>query len=444
MTLELAGRRYLVVGAGSTGRAVARFLARRGVHVCIVDRNAAALVWDDRPEGVRVVDEAKVDDVASYDVVVPSPGVARDHVILTQARAAGVPVLSEIELASRALACPMLAITGTNGKSTTTVLLGEMFRCAGERVFVGGNLGTPLISACDDGVDYTAAVVEVSSFQLEWVSTFRPHVAVLLNLTPDHQDRYPDPEDYGRAKAALLRMQGKEDFAVLNRDDAWVWEQRQRTRATVISFGAEPVEFGGYVDDGALVVRAAGGITRRFDLAEARLRGAHNVENMLAAVTAATVWGLPEAAIRQALATTEGLPHRLQWVRRHAGVDYYDDSKGTNVGAVAKSLATFSRGVILLAGGYDKGGDFESLAPLLRERARLVIAFGKAGATVERALAGVVPVERVEHLADAVPLAAARAASGDTVLLSPGCASFDEFRDYTERGRRFRECVEAL
>jgi UDP-N-acetylmuramoylalanine--D-glutamate ligase len=318
-----------------------------------------------------------------------------------------------------------------------------MLREAGLSVFVGGNLGTPLIEACADGTAYAACVVEVSSFQLEWVSVFRPRVAVLLNLTPDHLDRYASMEEYGRAKAALLAAQQAEDVAVLNRDDPWVWEQRSKTRAAVISFGRDPVEFGTALDGDTIVYAGPEPPVRRFPLAAVRLQGAHNRENMMAAVTAAAIFGTSTPAIQRALERTSSLPHRLELVAERDGVRFFDDSKGTNVGAVEKSVASFDRGVILLAGGYDKGGDFRALAPLLRERVKHLVLFGAAGPTIGAQLGDTVAHSVVPDLAAAVRAATAHARAGDTVLLSPGCASFDEFSDYAARGRRFRELVEA-
>ncbi|MEO8605936.1 MAG: UDP-N-acetylmuramoyl-L-alanine--D-glutamate ligase, partial [bacterium] len=373
--------------------------------------------------------------------VVPSPGVPHDHPLLTAAVARAVPVWSEIELASRYLSCPVLAITGTNGKSTTTTLLGAMLQASGQRTFVGGNLGTPLAEAALDPGLWDAAVAEVSSFQLEWVPSFKPRVGVLLNLTPDHQDRYPNAHDYGDAKANLLRHQDAGDVAVLNRDDPWAWEQRRHTRATVLSFGRDAVEFGTYLDGDDAVVWAAGQ-PQRFDLRESPLVGAHNRENLLAAITAATAWGTPGEAIRTGLRTTSGLAHRLELVGERGGVRWYDDSKATNVGAVEKSIDSFPGGVVLLLGGYDKGGDFAALSSRLGRVAQL-IGFGKAGPSIAAQLAPAV-VRLVPDLAAAVRAAAEVARPGQVVLLAPGCASFDEFHDYAERGQRFRALVEAL
>ena len=445
MSFDVAQRRFLVIGAGRTGQSVATFVHGRGGTVRLVDRSAARLADVAVPAGIEIQagDEADA-ALRGIDVVVPSPGVAASHPLLQGAVRRGLPVLSEIELAARILTCPILAVTGTNGKSTTTVLLGAMLREAGLSVFVGGNLGTPLIEACADGGAYAACVVEVSSFQLEWVCVFRPRVAVLLNLTPDHLDRYASMDEYGRAKAALLAAQQPEDVAVLNRDDPWVWEQRRKTRAAVISFGHDPVEFGTALDGDTIVYAGPEPPVRRFPLTAVRLQGAHNRENMMAAVTAAAIFGTAAAAIQRALEHTTSLPHRLELVAERGDVRFFDDSKGTNVGAVEKSVASFDHGVVLLAGGYDKGGDFRVLAPLLRARVKHLVLFGAAGPTIRAQLGDTVAHTVVPDLATAVRTAAAQATAGDTVLLSPGCASFDEFSDYAARGRRFRELVEAL
>ncbi len=473
MTFRISGQRFLVIGAGKTGVAVATFLLARGGNVRLAERSkevAGALNLSGSVE-VLVGDNC-ADALDGVDAVIPSPGVARTHPLLRAALSRVMPILSEIELASRFLDCSLIAVTGTNGKSTTTTLLGEMLRAAGYETFVGGNLGTPLIEACATERVYDAAVVEVSSFQLEWVQTFRPQVAALLNVTPDHLDRYDSLEEYGRAKAAIFSSQLPGDFLVLNRDDAWVWEQRHHARSASISFGRDAVEFGTFLDGNEIVYCGPDAPTQRFSLDHTHLVGAHNRENMMAAVTAAAIWGTPAGAIQQALDHTGGLPHRLELVRERDGVRFFDDSKGTNVGAMEKSVASFNQGVVLLAGGYDKGSDFSVLAPLLRQRVKHLVLFGAAGEKIEQQLGDAVPHSRFADLSSAVgapgrgapprpggggapparrlsaPPGAARGAAppaaGDVVLLSPGCASFDEFTDYTARGRKFRELVEAL
>lgn len=438
------GMQAIVIGAGRSGQGAARCLAAHGARVLVLDRSPAALRTGTWPAGVELrAGDEPCNEVDHADLIVPSPGVPRDHGVLRMAVERGVPVWSELELAARLLDAPILGITGTNGKSTTTVLLGAMLQAAGIKVFVGGNLGTPLSEAVNSRESYEAAVVEISSFQLEWVDRFRARLVLLLNLTPDHQDRYRDSEDYGATKARILDGQETDDTAVLNRDDPWVWAQRQRVRGAVISFGKEGVEFGAYLDGDEVVVRATGPV-RRYVLSESPLRGAHNRENIQAAVTAAVVWGVPDAAIRSALRVTGALPHRLGLVREVRGVRYFDDSKGTNTGAVQKSIESFPGGIVLLLGGRDKGGDFTVLRPAVRERVVHAVCFGEAGPQIAAQLDGAVSCSVVANLAGAVETAAKIARAGQVVVLSPGCASFDEFRDYVERGERFRTLVEAL
>lgn len=441
---SVGGMRAIVIGAGRSGRSAARLLALRGACVRVLDRSETASADPDWPPSVELRrGDDRHDSLDGVDLVVPSPGVPREHPLLRAAVGRGVPVWSEIELAARFLECPILAVTGTNGKSTTTVLLGAMLEASGRRVFTGGNLGTPLADAATASVPYDVAVAEVSSFQLEWVDTFRARVAVLLNLTPDHQDRYANPADYGEAKARLLDGQRKDDVAVLNRDDPWVWALGRRAKGAVRSFGRAHADVDTGLENGEVVARRDGG-TDRYPLSESPLRGEHNRENIQAAVTAATAWGVPAEAIHGALRATGPLPHRLQLVREAGGVAYYDDSKGTNTGAVEKSVQSFPGGVVLLLGGYDKGGDFAALAPLLRERVAKLVCFGAAGPHVAAQLAGVVDCCVVPDLEGAVAAAARVAQAGQSVVLSPGCASFDEFHDYAERGERFRGLVEAL
>jgi UDP-N-acetylmuramoylalanine--D-glutamate ligase len=443
--MDGTGARVLVLGAERTGRAVYGFLESRSASVRVADRSAAARDRFRADFGaVCLGDEDAEALLRDTDLVVVSPGVPRTHAVLQQAGRRGVPVFSEIELAARHLTCPIAAVTGTNGKSTTTTLLGAMFREAGRRVFVGGNLGTPLIEAAGAAAMPEVAVVEVSSFQLEWIDAFRPCLAVVLNLTPDHLDRYPTLAEYAEAKAALVTGLGRDDCAVLNRDDPWVWSLRDQTDGRVISFGRDPVEWGSYLDGREVVFWGPKARPVRFSLERTKLEGAFNDENILAAVTAAAVHGLPPDAIQRAIDTVEPLPHRLARVRELAGVRWFEDSKATNVGAAEKSLQSFPDNVILLLGGRDKGGAFRDLEPALRRHARHVVAFGEAAGTLSDQLEDIVPLSRASSLADAVAIAATLARPGDVVLLAPACASFDEFRDYGERGDRFRALVEAL
>jgi UDP-N-acetylmuramoylalanine--D-glutamate ligase len=440
-------RRVLVLGFQRTGRAVAEALVRRGVQVRAADARPAAVLRpgaSDTPAGVELrLGEDGDDLLAGVDLVVPSPGVPREARPLATALRRGIPVRSEIELAARLLACPLVAITGTNGKSTTTSLVGLALARAGRRVFVGGNLGTPLVAAVDG--DFELAVAEVSSFQLEWVERLRPVIGCLLNVTPDHLDRHPTFADYRDAKARLFAAQTTDDFAVVNRDDPEVRRIAAGLRARVLSFGAAPVACGAFVEHGAAVLRPPDGAEERYPFGRTRLTGPHNHENIMAAIAIGRLAGAPPAAVQEAIDGFEPLPHRLALVAERAGLRWLDDSKATNVGAAARSLDACTGPVILLAGGLDKRGGYEALVAHARGKVRLALLFGTARDALAAALsAGGVAAETVGTLEEAVARAAAAGAPGDTVLLAPACASFDMFADYAARGRAFRTAVEAL
>jgi UDP-N-acetylmuramoylalanine--D-glutamate ligase len=435
----------LVVGAGKTGRAVARFLASRATRVVLCDRDLRQLTWlEDLPLVTVCSETDALSALHEVELVVPSPGVPRSHPLLLASANRGVPIWSEIELASRAFAAPVLAVTGTNGKSTTTTLLGDMLRRAGLRVFVGGNLGTPMIEACQDTWD--AAVVEVSSFQLEWVERFRPAVGVLLNLSLDHLDRYENLEEYGRTKMRLFARQHPEDWVVFSRDDPWVFSACQALpQGRKATFGWQPVEVGAWAGPGQVWLRLEPqSPPHSLSLERTRLAGKHNVENIMAASLAALAFGVPLAALQEAVDEAQPLPHRVEFVREWRGVRFYDDSKGTNPGATAKAVAGFDSPVVLLAGGYDKGARFDSLAPLLQRHARFAVFFGASAAKWAAEVGYAVPHELAPTLREAVQIAARAARPGEVVLLSPGCASFDEFENYEHRGRCFRAWVEEL
>jgi UDP-N-acetylmuramoylalanine--D-glutamate ligase len=434
----------LVIGLGRTGVAVTQFLVDAGARVRAVDRRGAVALGDAVAMVAPAAELALAsDDPAVLDgigLVVPSPGVPPDGPLLGAAVARGIPVISEIELASRFLELPILAVTGTNGKSTTTTLLGAMLRAAGHRTFVGGNLGTPLVSAV--GGDAEAAVVEVSSFQLEWVDTFRPRVGIFLNLTDDHLDRYPDLDAYGRAKLRLFARQDAGDTAIVNGGDPWLRRNAGRLAARTVWFGAgEGVAI--RADEAAIRFRLAGN-EEVYPLARVTLPGAHNRENMMAAIAAARAFGVPAVHVQRAVESFRGLEHRLELVRERNGVRWVNDSKGTNAGAVIRSLDSFSGNVILLAGGVEKGGDYGVLRAPVGRVVKHALLFGAARDLLARTLAGTTEVELVDDLGHAVTRAAAIARSGDVVLLSPACASFDMFRDYADRGRQFKALVQSL
>jgi UDP-N-acetylmuramoylalanine--D-glutamate ligase len=437
-------RRALVLGYRRTGQAVAAALAVRGVRVRAADaaRDVGTLPTS-RPEiELRLGDDGP-QLLADVDMVVPSPGVPREAPALVAAVRRGIPVVSEIELAFRLLTCPVIAITGTNGKSTVTSLVGLALEKTGRKTFTGGNLGTPLVTAVERVPEI--AVAEVSSFQLEWVEHFRPTVGCLLNVTPDHLDRHASFEEYRELKARLFAAQENGDFAVVNRDDAEAWRAAAGLRARVVSFGAAPVACGAWAGEGFAALRLPDAGEERYPLGRTRLVGRHNLENILAAITVSRLAGATPAAVQAAIDQIEPLPHRLALVRERGGVRWYDDSKATNVGAAARSVDSFDGPVILLAGGVDKGGGYDGLVASARGKVKLALLFGAAADRIATALTGGdVAIERVPTLEVAVRRAADAAAAKDTVLLAPACASFDMFADYAARGRAFRDAVEAL
>ncbi len=444
--MELREKEFLVLGLARTGRACARFLVSRGAKVSVSDLRSqdelkeemAAL--KDLPLSYFLGGEDRA-ALAGIDCVIPSPGVPAGNPLLGEAMARGIAVLSEIEIAYRFLSAPLVAITGTNGKSTTTTLVGEMLKADGKTVFIGGNIGAPLIGFVSGPWDW--GVVEISSFQLEWVEQFRPRVAALLNLTEDHLDRYRDFAAYCQAKERIFAAQREDDIAILNRDDPLVWTIRERLRARIVSFGFGEVREGVYALSDAMVWRD-GSKEERFPLAGVKIQGVHNVENMMAAIAAAKVVGVSQAAIQQTLEAFPGLEHRLEFVRERNGVRFYNDSKGTNVGAVVKSLASFSAPVVLLAGGVDKGGGYGILRPEIKKKVRRLILFGAARQIIAQALGDLTETVIVDDLAAAVRDAAEHARPGDVVLLSPACSSFDMFRNYAERGKVFKNLVQTL
>jgi UDP-N-acetylmuramoylalanine--D-glutamate ligase len=440
--MELHGKRVMVIGLGVSGLAAARLLAAHGAELVLAERRTD-LPRESLPSAEIRLGEEDQRWLGGVKLVVASPGVPPSSPLMRAAQALRIPLISELELASRFITAPIVAVTGTNGKSTVVTLLGGIFRKAGYKTFIGGNLGIALAEAA--GRDYEIIVAEVSSYQLELIETFKPHVAIYLNLTHDHLDRYASLEEYGRAKTRIFENQGAGDWAVLNRDDPLVWRTARTLKPQVMSFGFAPSKSGSAIwrasDSLAFEIGAQrGGIS----LAEFMLPGAHNAANAMAAAAGALTMGIEPVVIERALAESRGLPHRIEMVGEKNCVRYIDDSKATNVGAVVEALDASRGPVILLAGGVDKGGDYAPLIEPLREKVKLLILFGSAREKMRNALSGSVPIEVVTTLAEAVALAVKRANSGDTVLLSPACSSFDQFKDYAERGRVFQELVRAL
>ncbi len=441
-TSQHPNRPTLVLGAGKSGVAAANFLAARGDRVSISDANASPDLpyrLDDRV--VRFFgnqNDALLNDVSE---IVVSPGVPLAIPLLQRAAAQAVPVIGEIELAYRYLHGTIIAVTGSNGKSTTTALIGEILKVAGRHPVVAGNIGAPLIAALDDKP--RAYVLELSSFQLETVDTFHANVALLLNVTPDHMDRYATFDAYAAAKYRIFRNQQSGDTAITN-----AAERRSAPRdskARVWRFSAsEPVDEGAFLDGTDLVLRIDGQ-ERRIPRASLALQGAPNVENALAAWLAARAVGVDDMSVQIAFGEFRGLPHRMVLVREVGGVRYINDSKGTNVDATLKSLEGFSpSSVLLILGGKDKAGEFERMRDLVKAKTRAVITIGKAAGRIAEALGGAAKIVPLHDMERAIDWASKNARSGETVLLSPACASFDQYRNFEHRGEHFEELVRAL
>ncbi|HEY4394037.1 MAG TPA: UDP-N-acetylmuramoyl-L-alanine--D-glutamate ligase [Polyangia bacterium] len=447
---KLADKRVLVVGLGRSGIAAAALCAARGARVTVTDKRPAAELGSmaaKLPAGVaHELGGHRRETFLSADLIVLSPGVP-EIAELAAARAAGVEITGELELASCFVAGTIVGITGTNGKSTTTTLVGEMLRATGRPTFVGGNLGEPLAEAVGTPAAEPGGfcVVEVSSFQLETVVTFHPHVAVLLNITPDHLDRYDGLDGYAAAKARIFAAQTPGDFAVVNFDDPLAVRASAAGRARREGFSiAETLATGAWLG-GPLLLRLPGQPPESYPADLPWLLGQrHNQANALAALLAARLCGASPAEARAGLLAFRALAHRMELVAETDGVAYYDDSKGTNVGAVVAALEGFPRPVILIAGGRDKGGDYAPLAEALGRVGRAAILIGEAAEKMQAAFRGVLPVERAPTLEAAVETARRLARSGDAVVLSPACSSFDMFRDYAHRAEVFRSAVARL
>jgi len=448
VTVEsFAERRVIVAGAGRSGLLAARLLAGEGARVTLRDdrprADVEASLGEAIPAGIAFLRGMPAEeDVRGSALLVVSPGVPRERLPLSALSAAGVPVWGELELGFRRFPGKVAAITGTNGKSTVTTLVGGMARRAFPRVFVGGNLGTPFVAAAGAPCDW--GVVEVSSFQLESIVGFRPRVAALLNLTEDHRDRYEGKEAYFEAKMAIFRNQGPSDTAIVNAGDPEVIARLGSIRSQRVPFSvSRPLEEGAFLSGEEMVLRTAAG-EERYPRGILKIRGLQNVENALAAIAVARSMGVPPSDVRAELALFPGLPHRVEFVRSVEGVSYYNDSKGTNVGAVLAALEGFPEPVVLIAGGKDKGVDFRPLRDPLGRKARAVVLLGEARDRMAKELAGAAPIAVAGTLAEAVRAAADAARNGDAVVFSPACSSFDMFRNFEERGDAFRRAVEEL
>lgn len=447
---KLAGSRVVVVGARRSGVAMARFLLSRQARVVLSDvgppeelgPGVAALAQ----EGAKLeLGRHETATFAGADLVAVSPGVPLSIAPIAEARRRGVRVVGEIELASWFLQGILIGITGTNGKSTTTALTAHLLSGAGLKATACGNIGLPLTDLIPRDAPDHYYVIELSSFQLEAIDTFRPWIAALLNLAPDHQDRYDNPISYYHAKTRLFRNQGAADHAILNRDDPEVWGLARTLKARVHPFSrAQVVEDGACLKGDRIVVRSGGREIRAIPLASVPLFGAHNTENVMTALLIADLCGVPLPRAERGLASFRGLPHRLERVRELDGVAFFNDSKATNVAATIKSLESFPGKVVLILGGKDKGGDFTELLPLVRERVAHLVLMGKARDAIAAQIGAAAPATKVVTMAEAVEAARSRAPQGGVVLLAPGCASFDQYPGFEERGEDFRRLVVAL
>ena len=437
----------VVVGAARSGIAAAELLHQRGARVVLTERRedfdqASAL----KSAGIDV--ELGGHSQATFeqaDLVVTSPGVPPEEPSLVAARRRGVEVIGELELASRWLRGRVIAVTGTKGKSTTTTLLGRMVAADGRRVLVGGNIGVPLSSQVDDSTPETIHTVEVSSFQLETTTTFRPWIALWLNLADDHLDRHPDVESYAAAKARIFAHQRAEEWAVVNVDDPIVMAHSRGIAATRVGFSPFGSITEGFSVDGEWIVRRTGTATERLvPVSAVELTGRHMLGNVVAAVAVASVAGVSTNAMVASLQGFCGLEHVMEPSGRIGDVSFINDSKATNVEAARRSIESFSGRVVALVGGHFKGGDFRDLREALASRGRAVVAMGEAAPLVREALADVLPVIDAASMREAVEQGYEAARPDGVVLLAPACASFDWFRDYAERGRVFKEEVERL
>jgi len=452
--MELKDKRVLVVGLGKSGVASALFLKAHGARVTVSDTKSGDELRNEIPalldHGITVETGGHGERTfRGQDLIVVSPGVPVDAPLLVQARAMGEAVIGEIELAAQFLPGPIVAITGSNGKTTATTLAGEIMAAGGLPTLIGGNIGTPAISLAERAKPDTVIVLEVSSFQLETIQTFRPKVAVVLNVTPDHLDRHRTFEAYVDAKARILENQRGDDFAVLNVDDPACVAMAARTRAQVFWFSRQKeVRQGAWVRDGNILFRDGRDEQKTAQreimlVSEIPLKGAHNLENVLAAVCAGSLMGCAPEKIRQAVRDFKAVEHRLEFVATIRGVDYYNDSKATNVDATIKALESFPANILLILGGKDKGSDYTVLNDLLRQRAKRVYTIGAAAGKIESQIKGT-EVVHAETLENALRKANAVAQPGDVVLLAPACASFDQFKNYEQRGQVFKEIVRGL
>ena len=449
--MELIEKRVLIVGLGKSGLSAARCLSREGAEVTISDIKIEADLDDELLNkalelGVKLeTGNHRQETFLNSDMIILSPGVPHDLDPLKAAMATGIPVMGEMELASRLIRIPIVAVTGTNGKSTTTTLVGCMLKRAGLRTFVGGNIGTPLMDYIVDHWEADYAVVEVSSFQLDTMNSFSPAVSILLNISPDHLDRYPDYEAYVQSKLKIFQNQGPGQYAILNDDDEKLSRFTPAGEVSVLRYGIEKkAHRQAFMHGEKLVASLSGMAPHHFDMAKFGLPGKHNLENLMGVILAGLALNIEPGYIQEAIEHFKSLPNRLERIGSFNGVDYYNDSKATNVDAAIRAIRSFDKPVILIAGGRHKGGDYAPLVKTAEGRVKKAILMGEAKNLLAESFEGVIPYTLAKDMEDAVNQAFSAAETNDVVLLAPACSSFDMFSDYAHRGRVFREAVERI
>lgn len=449
--MEHPNKKVLVVGLGKSGLSVARYLSKKGAHVGVSELREeaelnSALLQDTLQLGIELETGGhKEETFLNADMIIVSPGVPLDIGPLKAANEAGIPILGEMELASRLMDTPLVAVTGTNGKSTTTAFLGSMLKGAGLEAFVGGNIGTPLMdyAAGDWRADY--ALVEVSSFQLDTMENFSPMISLLLNITPDHLDRYPDYEAYVKSKLSIFRNQGGGQYAILNDDDQKLSQFEPAGGVSVLRYGLERRENRqAHMEGRSIIAHLPGEKEESFGLERFKLPGRHNLENLMGVILVSLLLGIGPRIIQKTIEQFQGLPNRLEHVGTLRGVDFFNDSKATNVDAAFRAVATFDRPIVLIAGGRHKGADYLPLVKAATGKVRKAIFLGEAKHILAEAFKGTIPFALAEDMRDAVSVSFSSSEPNDVVLLAPACSSFDMFSDYAHRGRVFREEVERL
>jgi UDP-N-acetylmuramoylalanine--D-glutamate ligase len=454
--MEVSGKNIVVVGLARSGIAAARFLKAHGARVTVTDQASESVLGpfaaEARQLGIALeLGGHRASTFEAAEAIVVSPGVPHTMALLQDARRRGIAVLGEVELAARYIHRPIVAVSGTNGKTTATELMGRMLAASGMQVFVGGNIGNPLIEIAGRDADLDLVVAEISSFQLDTIETFRPHVAVLLNISPDHLDRYTDLEAYCRSKGRLFENQGSTDFAICHGNDPLVQTQCRQIESRILNYYARPPEkepsvHGAIITPRQIAISIPGLVEGRIDLSRAALIGPHNRENIAAAALAALVAGGNLEGVQKALDGFQGLAHRIEPVGTIRDIRFVNDSKATNVDAVIRALECFEGPVLLIMGGRNKGYDFKALFEHVQRRVKRLIVIGEAADEILSAIgrAPLLGSEKAATLEQAVQRAYQGAQAGDTVLLSPACASFDMFGSYAERGEKFRQAVKGL